>query len=91
MNKTPLFLLFDIVLSLFIGCTNKQIDNELQQKNNPFDTDNKALLFNHIETVVECNNQSDLARVRFSDIRNDDFCIVDTLIPIAPHSITGQE
>ncbi|MDE7430653.1 MAG: hypothetical protein K2N34_01860 [Lachnospiraceae bacterium] len=53
MNKTLLFLLFDIVLSLFIGCTNKQIDNELQQKNNPFDTDNKALLFNHIETVVD--------------------------------------
>ena len=53
MNKTLLFLLFDIVLSLFIGCTNKQIDNKLQQKNNPFYTDNKTLLFNHIETVVD--------------------------------------
>lgn len=41
--------------------------------------------------VVERTNQSGLVRVRFSDIRNDVFCIVDTLIPIAPHSIPSQE
>ncbi len=46
---------------------------------------------NNGNDVVERTNQSDLARVRFSDIRNDDFCIVDTLIPIAPHSIPSQE
>lgn len=46
---------------------------------------------NNGDDIVERTNQSDLVRVRFSDIRNDDFCIVDTLIPIAPHSITGQE
>lgn len=37
--------------------------------------------------VVERTNQSGYVTVRFSDIRNDDFCIVDTLIPIAPHSL----
>lgn len=41
--------------------------------------------------VVERANQSGYVTVRFSDIRNDDFCIVDTLIPIAPHSISSQE
>lgn len=41
--------------------------------------------------VVERANQSGYVTVRFSDIRNDDFCIVDTLIPIAPHSIPKQE
>ena len=41
--------------------------------------------------VVERANQSGYVKVRFSDIRNDDFCIVDTLIPIAPHSIPKQE
>ena len=46
---------------------------------------------NNGDDIVERTNQSDLIRVRFSDIRNDDFCIVDTLIPIALHSITGQE
>lgn len=46
---------------------------------------------NNGNDVVERAKQSDLVRVRFSDIRNDDFCIVDTLIPIAPHSITSQE
>ncbi len=46
---------------------------------------------NNGNDVVESTNHPDLVRVRFSDIRNDDFCIVDTLIPIAPHSITSQE
>lgn len=41
--------------------------------------------------VVERANQSGYVTVRFSDIRNDDFCIVDTLIPIAPYSIPRQE
>lgn len=41
--------------------------------------------------VVERANQSGYVTVRFSDIRNDDFCIVDTLIPIAPHSIISKE
>lgn len=41
--------------------------------------------------VVERTNQSGYVTVRFSDIRNDDFCIIDTLIPIAPHSIPKQE
>lgn len=41
--------------------------------------------------VVERANQSGYVTVRFSDIRNDDFCIVDTLIPIAPYSIPKQE
>ena len=46
---------------------------------------------NNGNDVVECTNQSDLVRVQFSDIRNDDFCIVDTLIQIAPQSISVQE
>lgn len=37
--------------------------------------------------VVERAKQSGYVTVRFSDIRNDEFCIVDTLIPIAPYSI----
>lgn len=41
--------------------------------------------------VVERTNQSGYVTVRFSDIRNDDFCIIDTLIPIAPHSIISKE
>lgn len=41
--------------------------------------------------VVEKANQSGFVRVRFSDIRGDDFCIVDTLIQIAPQSISVQE
>ena len=41
--------------------------------------------------VVERANQSGYVTVRFSDIRNDDFCIVDTLISIATHSIISQE
>lgn len=41
--------------------------------------------------VVERTDQSGLVRVRFSDIRNDDFCIVDTLILIDPHAIPSQE
>ena len=41
--------------------------------------------------VVERANQSDYVTVRFSDIRNDDFCIVDTLIRLAPYSIPKQE
>ena len=41
--------------------------------------------------VVERANQSGYVTVRFSDIRNDDLCIVDTLMPIAPHPITNQE
>lgn len=36
--------------------------------------------------VVERANQAGYVTVRFSDIRNDDLCIVDTLIPIAPYS-----
>ena len=41
--------------------------------------------------VVERANQSGYVTVRFSSIRKDDFCIVDTLIPIAPYSIPSQE
>lgn len=41
--------------------------------------------------VVERANQSGYVTVRFSDIRNDNLCIVDTLIPIAPHSIISKE
>lgn len=41
--------------------------------------------------VVERANQSGYVTVRFSDIRNDDFCIVDTLIPIAPYPIPKQK
>ena len=41
--------------------------------------------------VVEKANQSGYVTVRFSSIRKDDFCIVDTLIPIAPYSIPSQE
>lgn len=33
--------------------------------------------------VVERANQSGYVTVRYSDIRNDDFCIIDTTIPIA--------
>lgn len=46
---------------------------------------------NNGNDVVESTNHPDLVRVRFSDIRNDDFCIVDTLIRIAPHSIPTQK
>ena len=41
--------------------------------------------------VVETANQSDFVRVRFSDIRNYSFYIVDTLMHIAPQSIIGQK
>lgn len=41
--------------------------------------------------VVERANQSGYVTVRFSDIRNDDLCIVDTLIRIAPYTIPRQE
>lgn len=41
--------------------------------------------------VVERANQSGYVTVRFSDIRNDAFCIIDTIIPIAPHTIPSQE
>lgn len=41
--------------------------------------------------VVERANQSGYVTVRFSYIRNDNFCIVDTLIPITPYSIPSQE
>lgn len=41
--------------------------------------------------VVERANQSGYVTVRFSDIRNDNFCIVDTLIRIASYSIPRQE
>lgn len=46
---------------------------------------------NNDNDVVERTSQSDLVRFLFSDIRNDDFFIVDTLIPIAPYSISRQE
>lgn len=46
---------------------------------------------NNGNDVVESTNHPDLVRVRFSDIRNDDFCIVDTIIPITPYSIPKQE
>lgn len=39
---------------------------------------------NNGNDVVEKTNDSRNIRVRFSDIRNDDFCIVDTLIHITP-------
>lgn len=41
--------------------------------------------------VVERTNQSGYVTIRFSDIRNDCFCIVDTLRPIAPYSIPNRE
>lgn len=41
--------------------------------------------------IVERANQSGYVKVRFSDIRNDDFCIIDTLIKVAPYSISNQE
>lgn len=47
-----------------------------------FDTD-----LNKGADVVEIANTLGYVTVRFSDIRNDDFCIVDTLLPIAPQSI----
>lgn len=46
---------------------------------------------NNGKCVVERTNQSGYVKVRFSDIRNDDFCIVDTIIPIALHAIPNQE
>ncbi len=46
---------------------------------------------NNGKDVVERTNQSGLVRVRFSDIRNDNFCIIDILMPITPHSIPSQE
>lgn len=46
---------------------------------------------NNGNDVVERAKQSDLVRVRFSDIRNDNFCIIDTLMPITPNSITSKE
>ncbi len=41
--------------------------------------------------VVQPTSQKELVKVRFSDIRNDDFCIIDTLIKVAPYSISNQE
>lgn len=41
--------------------------------------------------VVQPTSQKEVVKVRFSDIRNDDFCIIDTLIKVAPYSISNQE
>lgn len=46
---------------------------------------------NNGNDVVERANQSGYVTVRFSDICNDAFCIIDTIIPIAPHTIPSQE
>ena len=54
-------------------------------------TDHFYTDLNKGKDVVERANQSGYVTVRFSDIRNDGFCIVDTLIPIAPYSIPNQE
>ncbi len=42
-----------LVLSLLIGCANKQTDCANQQKNTPFESDNKAILFSQIEGEVD--------------------------------------
>lgn len=42
---------------------------------------------NNGANVVQPINTKGMVKVRFSDIRNDDFCIIDTLIRINPQSI----
>ncbi len=39
--------------------------------------------------VAECTNTAGHLRIRFSDLRNDDICIVDTLLPITLKEITN--
>lgn len=46
---------------------------------------------NNGNDVVDRVGESGYIKARFSDIRNDDFCIVDTLIPIASHSIPNHD
>lgn len=57
MKLASLFILL-LFLSICFGCANNQTDSFFQQKITPFDTDNKALLFNHIETVVDSTIKS---------------------------------
>lgn len=39
--------------------------------------------------VAEKTDDCGLIRIRFSDVRNDDFLIMDTLVRINPHKING--
>lgn len=39
--------------------------------------------------VAEKTDDCGLTRIRFSDVRNDDFLIMDTLVRINPHKING--
>lgn len=41
--------------------------------------------------VVQSTDVKGMVKVRFSDIRNDDFCIIDTLITVSPYTISNQE
>lgn len=41
--------------------------------------------------VVQSTNLKGIVKVRFSDIRNDDFCIIDTLIQIKPQRLDDYE
>lgn len=56
-----------------------------------FTYSNHFYTLNNGADIVEIANQPNFVKVRFSDMRNDDFCIVDTLIHIAPQLISELE
>ncbi len=69
MSKLPLFTLLCLVLSLLIGCANKQPDSAIQQKTTPFESDNKAILFSQIEAKVD-------SAIKASEIRHSESSII---------------
>ncbi|WP_336536424.1 hypothetical protein, partial [Bacteroides acidifaciens] len=79
---------FKLPIQLFYGVPYPELAfiNPIWTYGNHYYTD-----LNNGNDVVERTNQSGYVTVRFSDIRNDDFCIVDTLTPIAPLSLSSQE
>ena len=46
-------IIIGLMLLCYCGCVNKQSDYEIQRGTTSFETDNRALLFNHIETIVD--------------------------------------
>lgn len=68
MTKFSLTLIIELIF-LFVGCTNKQTDCANQQKNTPFEWDNKAILFSQIEAKVD-------SAIKASEIRYSESSII---------------
>ncbi len=64
MTKISLTLIIGLIF-LFVGCTNKQPDCANQQKNTPFESDNKAILFSQIEAKVD--SAIEASEIRYSE------------------------